>query len=178
MITSAAIGATVHDKATVTGSGPAPTGTVDFTWYNNATCSTAAAAGIAAGTVTLVAGVAHPSSDEVLTATGGSFKAHYNGDSVYNASDGPCEPLTGQKLDSTTTTDVHAGPGANDTAAAPSITQAAIGSTVHDKATVTGVRPDADRQRQLPLVHQYDVRGRRHRRRDGRALRGRCPSQR
>ena len=40
VITSAAIGATVHDKAAVSGSGATPTGDVDFTvWLGNTTCS-------------------------------------------------------------------------------------------------------------------------------------------
>ena len=39
----------------------------------------------------------------------------------------------------TVATDIHAGAGANDTAGAAAILSAAIGSTVHDKATVTGV---------------------------------------
>ena len=71
---------------------PAPS---TFTWYNNSTCSSAAAPGIAAGTVALDGtGIAHPSNDEILTASGGSFSAHYNGDATYNPSDGACEPLT------------------------------------------------------------------------------------
>ena len=129
-ITSAPIGSTVHDKATVgTVAGyPAPTGTVSFTVYANMTCT---GAGTAAGSPALAAGVAHPSSDAVVPAGGLSFKAHYNGDSKYNGADGPCEPLTATKLNSSTATDVH-------DAAHSVITSAPIGTTVHDKATVTG----------------------------------------
>jgi hypothetical protein len=92
VVLSVNAGTTVHDKATVTGSGPVPTGTADFTWYTNGTCSvgaTASGAGIA-----LVAGIAHPSTSQTPVSAGNySFKAHYNGDATYNAADGACEPL-------------------------------------------------------------------------------------
>jgi uncharacterized repeat protein (TIGR01451 family) len=93
VITQAAIGSTVHDKATVTGSAGAPTGTVDFTvWLGNTTCS---GQGAPAGTnVPLVSGAADPSDSRVVPGGGLSFRAHYDGDSVYEADDGPCEPLT------------------------------------------------------------------------------------
>ncbi len=73
--------------------GGTPTGTVTFTvWSGNTTCS---GTGTAAGTVPLdAAGVAHPSSDETVSAGGLSFKAHYNGSTTYNESDSACEPLT------------------------------------------------------------------------------------
>ena len=137
-ITQAPIGSTVHDQATVTGSGPTPTGNVSFTWYTNTTCS---GDGVTAGTVALAAGIAHPSSNETVPVGGGSFKASYGGDSTYNGSTGPCEPVEGTKINSSTATDIHAGPGANDGVGAPGITQAPIGSTVHDQAKVTGSGP-------------------------------------
>ena len=130
-ITHAAIGSTVHDKATVsgvTGFGT-PTGDVTFTVYaGNTTCT---GTGTSAGTVALAGTVAHPSSDSTVPVGGLSYKAHYNGDTIYNGVDGPCEPLAGDKLTSTTSTDVH-------NAAHGIITSAAIGSTVHDKASVSG----------------------------------------
>src|SRR5207342_481089 len=86
----------------------------------------------AAGTgVALVGGVAHPSADAVVGVNGLSFKAHYNGNATYLASDGACEPLSPAKLTPVVTTDVH-------NAAHGIIATAAIGSTVHDKATVSG----------------------------------------
>ncbi|HSF62685.1 MAG TPA: hypothetical protein VLA69_13385, partial [Gaiellaceae bacterium] len=93
VITQSAIGQTVHDKATVSGSGAIPTGTVDFTvWLGNTTCS---GEGTSAGTdVPLASGVADPSSSVAVPAGGLSFRAHYDGDSVYEPGDGPCEPLT------------------------------------------------------------------------------------
>jgi hypothetical protein len=133
VITSAPIGSSVHDQATVTGiGGPAnpvtPTGTVDFTVWDNKTCG---GAGTAAGTVALVNGVAHPSNDATVTNTGLSFQAHYNGDDNYFSADGPCEPLTATKLTPTVTTEIH-------DAAHNVITSAPVGSSVHDKVTVTG----------------------------------------
>ena len=130
-ITSAPIGSTVHDSATVSGSGgfPAPTGNVSFTVYlGNATCT---GTGTAAGSVALAAGVAHPSNDATVPVGGLSYKASYPGDSVYNSADGPCEPLTATKHDSTTATTIH-------DAAHGAITSAPIGTTVHDSATVSG----------------------------------------
>ena len=86
------LGSIVHDEATVSGTGPTPTGTVDFTFYTNVNC---AGAGVDAGTnIALVSGVAHPSDPQgPLSAGLYSFKAHYNGDTNYNAADSPCEPL-------------------------------------------------------------------------------------
>src|SRR5204862_788545 len=55
----------------------------------------------------------------------------YNGSTIYNGSTGDCEPLPATKLASATATDVH-------NAAHEVITSAAIGSTVHDSAKVTG----------------------------------------
>ena len=52
--TTIAFQSTIHDRAAVTGSGPTPTGSVDFTFYSNARCN---GTGTAAGTgIALVAG--------------------------------------------------------------------------------------------------------------------------
>ncbi len=94
VVTSVPVGTTVHDKATVTGEagGPAPTGTVSFTRYSDAQCTTNATT---SGTVALVAGVADPSNSFATVSAGSlSFKAHYNGDLNYVATDATCEPLT------------------------------------------------------------------------------------
>ena len=69
-----------------------------------------------------------------------SYRAHYLGDDTYKASFGPCEPLAGDKLDSSTATDVH-------NADHEVVTSAPIGSMVHDKATVSGPLDDSDRRR-------------------------------
>ena len=64
-VTSVALGSTVHDKATVSGTGAGtPTGKVDFTFFTSNDCTTG---GTAAGTdIVLDAnGVAHPSSTRV-----------------------------------------------------------------------------------------------------------------
>jgi hypothetical protein len=91
-VTSVPAGSKVHDKATVTGSAGTPTGTVSFTFFRNGTCN---GTGEAAGTVTLVNGVAHPSDTKGPLAAGSyAFKAHYNGDAKYTPADSACEPLT------------------------------------------------------------------------------------
>ena len=130
VVTQAAIGSSVHDSATVSGSGATPTGSVDFRVYlGNLQCS---GEGSAAGTVALDgSGVAHPSNSAVVPAGGLSFRGHYSGDAVYTAGDGPCETLAATQLTPTVVTDVH-------NADHQVVTQAAIGSSVHDSATVSG----------------------------------------
>ena len=94
-------GTVVHDEATVSkaagtpASVPDPTGTVDFTLYDNGTCD---------GNVVatdpgkpLVGGVA--TSADFTTTTGTfSYRAHFNGQpGVYPAHDGPCEAFEAGK---------------------------------------------------------------------------------
>jgi uncharacterized repeat protein (TIGR01451 family) len=130
-VTSAPIGSVVHDSATVSGAQGTPTGSVDFRWYTSKDCT---GASIAAGTVQLDAGgIAHPSDTQTVPVGGGSFKAHYNGDSTYNAADADCEPLDASKLDAHAVTTIH-------DAAHAAVTSAPIGSVVHDSATVTGTQ--------------------------------------
>ena len=95
----------VHDKAILTvGTGPAPKGSVTFTFYANGTCAVDGTVG--SDNVTLIqttlpepdgraVGVAHPSDDrEILTAGAYSFKAAYDGDDPnYEPAEGRCEPL-------------------------------------------------------------------------------------
>ena len=107
----------------------------------------APATGAAAGATVAVGagGIAHPSSDETLTSSGGSFKAVYSGDANYTGSTGACEPLTASKLDEL---DRDRHPPRHQRAratprAAPAITSAPIGSTVHDMATVSWARAPA-----------------------------------
>jgi uncharacterized repeat protein (TIGR01451 family) len=93
VVTSVGSGATVHDRAVVSGTTfGTPTGNVSFRWFTNGTCD---GEGVAAGTVALVNGVAHPSDEETPATPGSySFQATYQGDGNYNASTGACEPLT------------------------------------------------------------------------------------
>jgi hypothetical protein len=91
VVSSAPIGSAVHARATVSGSGLTPTGTVNFTVFANMTC---AGSGTAAGTLALDAsGVAHPSNSAAVASSGLSFKAHYNGDAHYTAADSACQSL-------------------------------------------------------------------------------------
>jgi uncharacterized repeat protein (TIGR01451 family) len=129
VITHAPIGSKVHDKAAVSGALGVPTGTVDFTVYTgNTQCQ---GDGVAAGSVALVNGIAHPSGEATVPVGGLSYQARYKGDDTYKESLGPCEPLGGDKLDSSTKTDIH-------NAAHEVITEAPLGATVHDQATVSG----------------------------------------
>ena len=80
------LGTNVHDKATVTDSvaGVDPTGNVTFTFFANNACT---GPGTGKGTVALAAGVAHPSDASGALAAGDyAFRAHYNGDTNFDAS--------------------------------------------------------------------------------------------
>src|SRR5262249_31161988 len=132
VITSAALGDTVHDSTTLSGKVGTitPTGSASFTFYPNGSCT--AGTGSSAGSASLVYPTAHPSSDEGPLSTGSySFKATYGGDGNYNGSTSSCEPLTVGKADTTLSTDIH-------DAAHNVITSAALGDTVHDSATLSG----------------------------------------
>ncbi len=91
VITSAIASTSVTDRATVTGAGATPTGTVDFTFYNNNACSSGSNAGSG---ISLSGNTATSSTEGALAAGSYSFKAHYNGDANYVAADGPCETLS------------------------------------------------------------------------------------
>src|SRR6185503_13077785 len=121
----------VHDSATVSGTSfGAPTGTVDFTFFTINNCTTG---GSSSGTgIALVSGAAHPSTDQgPLAAAFYSFQATYSGDGNYNGSTSACEPLTVNKADSNTATEIH------DTTHGV-VTSVALGASVHDQATVSG----------------------------------------
>jgi LPXTG-site transpeptidase (sortase) family protein len=92
-ITFAALGDSLHARATVTGNDtPAATGSVTFSAYANPSCS---GTGSNAGTLSLAAGgEAEPSLGVVLTEDGLSFRARYGGDANYPATDGPCVPIS------------------------------------------------------------------------------------
>ena len=132
-MTSVPLGSTVDDSATVTGTAfGVPTGTVTFTWFTTSNGCSGASTG--AGTIPLVAGVAHPSTAFGPLAAGSySFRATYNGDVNYSASTGPCEPLSVTTAGTSTATTIH-----NVTNHNVGVTSVPLGSTVDDSATVTG----------------------------------------
>src|SRR5262249_25746751 len=85
-----------------------------------------------------VNGVAHPSADATQSVGGISFTAHYNGSTTYKTATNGCRQHTPTQPDSSVGTDIQAGKGADDAAGAAAVSSAAIGSTVHGPATVTG----------------------------------------
>lgn len=126
VITTATVGDTVHDSATVTGSGPIPSGNVNFEFYTGPGSQVCDGVGSAAGTVALNgSGIADPSNNEgPLSAGQYYFEAHYVGDSTYNPADGPCEPLAVSKASpSISTTPSAGGP---------------IGTVLNDTAVLSG----------------------------------------
>ena len=160
------LGSTVHDSATVTGLGVTPTGTVDFSFYEEEDCGGTA---IAAGNVALVGGVADPSDAKGALGPGDyGFSAHYNGDANYEQGDSLCEPFSVKKGELTAATKLH------DPAhvVIPDGTALDLGAKVHDTAQITGaVDGLPDWCRDVHVVRQ--LHGVRHGRRSGRQRRHR-----
>jgi hypothetical protein len=131
VVTSVDVGTTVHDKATVTGTVGTPTGTVTFEWFTNGTCTDPAAD--TSSSFALSGGIVDATTFTKTPTTSGSyaFQATYSGNGSYNSKVGPCEPLTVNKIDPSVSTDIHNGSDAV-------VTSVDAGTTVHDKATVTG----------------------------------------
>jgi hypothetical protein len=125
--TSVALGTAVHDSATV---GPqvadfAITGTVTYSFFSNGSC-----AGTAASTEAVAVGT--ETTPQTLAAGSYSYKASYGGDGNYHGSTGTCEPFAVGKTDTGTATSViNEANGADVTG-----TTVALGTTVHDSATV------------------------------------------
>jgi hypothetical protein len=138
VVTSAQIGTSVHDSATVTGTaaGGTPTGSVTFSvWLGRTTCpDPTQVAPSDTATVTLVNGVADPALAKTVPVGGLAYKAHYNGSTTYNESDSACEPLTATRINSSTATEIHD----STENVVPNGGTVAAGSSVHDLATVTG----------------------------------------
>ncbi len=138
--TSVVAGTTVHDSATVTGSGATPTGNVDFFWYpDGVTCAaggtnSANATASGAGVVLDANGTAHPSTAQTPATVGTyAFQAHYLGSLTYPAAWGPCETLTVTAVAAVTptvATTIHDG-------SHNVVTSVAVGTAVHDYATVS-----------------------------------------
>jgi hypothetical protein len=131
VVTSIGVGGTVHDKATVTGSVGTPSGTVTFAWFTNGTCTGTPSA--TSGTFSLTSGTADGTTFTQTPSVSGSFafQSTYSGDNTYNSKVGPCEPLTVNKVNpGSFTTDIH-------DASHTIVTAVNVGSTVHDKATLT-----------------------------------------
>ncbi len=136
VVTSVALGTTVHDQASVTGIGVPglePSENVDFMFFNNDACE---GEGTDSGSVALDGndpGIADPSDDQGPLAAGSySFQAHYIGDANYKDATGPCEPLTVEKADLSLATDIH-------DAAHAIVTSVPLGSTIHDEADISDI---------------------------------------
>jgi hypothetical protein len=130
IVLSVVNGATVHDSATVAGSGPTPTGDVTFDFFTNGTCTskpsqTSGAFALVGGTVDATSFAQGP-----LSTGSYSFMAHYSGDVNYNPGDGPCEPLAVTQNQPTVATILSA-------------ENVPVGTAVHDSAILTGETSDA-----------------------------------
>jgi hypothetical protein len=137
---TAGLNTSVHDKATVGGvTNGTPTGSVTFRFYtSSAACTndTTFSAGTTKGTVTLVSGVAHPSTASGALGPGTyAFKAQYasNDTTKWNNATSSCEVFNIGKAQLGINTTVHSD--SPDQALAGNL---ALGSGAHDSATVTG----------------------------------------
>jgi hypothetical protein len=140
VVTSAQIGSSVHDLATVTGTaaGGIPSNTVTFSvWLGRTTCPSGAGAPLPDATATVslnASGVADPALAQTVPVGGLAYKAHYNGSNTYSESDSACEPLTATKINSSASTEIHD----SSENVVPNGGTVAAGSSVHDSATITG----------------------------------------
>ncbi len=96
VVTAVAVGSTVHDFVTVTGQPglQVPTGNVNIDWFLNNTCTGQPVSN--SGSVGPLANGQFDATAFAFTVnapSGRAFRAHYEGDTTYLPSDGPCEPL-------------------------------------------------------------------------------------
>lgn len=139
---SVPLGSVIHDLATVTPGGSiAPTGNVDFRFYNTVAACTSDSTftgGTTKGSVALDGanpGVAHPSTDTGSLGAGTyAFKAKWAGDTNYTGNISDCETFTVNKAPLTVTTTVH---DASHNVIANNA-HVPLGTNTHDNATVTG----------------------------------------
>jgi hypothetical protein len=135
------IGDKVHDSATLSNAStsPLPSGTVTYTIYSDNTCSTQATTGTSGqidaqpATVTLNANGSVPDSGAVTFQQAGIYywQAVYSGDAYNNGATSPC---TSEKLVVKTNPSI---------ATQLSASSVAIGTTVHDSATLSNATSDA-----------------------------------
>lgn len=133
-VTSVAAGSSVTDQATVSGSfGPA-TGSVTFTFFENATCASPGTPLAPASPI--LDDVATSPSENDLAAGSYSFKASYDGEGSYEGSTSACEPFTVAPVAPTITSTVFGEWGSSgQIVVGPSLT---AGMVAFDKDAVTG----------------------------------------
>ncbi len=125
-----ALGSSVADSATVVTqvNGFVIGGTVTYHFYTTGDCSGASSD----QTVAMAGGlVPNSGSHGPLAAGSYSFKADYSGDSNYNGDSSACEPFSATRADTNTSTVVI-----DESTGLPVISPAALGTSVHDTATV------------------------------------------
>ncbi len=129
---SEATGSSAYDTSSLIGEAGdiAPTGTVSYTYWNDADCGVSeSAAGTSAGS-NLAIGT-QSSTEGPLGAGSYSFQATYSGDSNYTGSTSPCESFS-------------VGAASSSTASTPTSSIITEGSGNTDAATVTGSDPSVD----------------------------------
>ncbi|WIO73175.1 Ig-like domain-containing protein [Porticoccaceae bacterium LTM1] len=147
--TTLKVGSSVHDFINIIGSGvpnlPDPTGTADWTLYDNATCDGNV---LDSGTANLTpAGGGTATADNVggytkNTAGSISYGITYSGDENFPPVDEEhCEVVSFEKYDTMTSTAIHA---ENDHATDIQGGAVNIGTSVHDQATVALANSESD----------------------------------
>ncbi|WIO73176.1 Ig-like domain-containing protein [Porticoccaceae bacterium LTM1] len=147
--TTLKVGSAVHDFINIIGSGvpnlPDPTGTVDWTLYDNGTCDgnvllsgTSGITGNGDGT----ASVDNVGSYTKNSAGSISYGITYNGDVNFPAVDEEhCEVVSFEKYDTMTSTAIHAG---NDHVTDIQGGAVNVGTSVHDQGTVSLANTETD----------------------------------
>jgi hypothetical protein len=135
-ITSAiALGSVVHDRALVTGEVTGvPKAAVQFNLFPNATCVAGTGASVANTGADNGPGTGERSASSAALGAGSyGYLAVQPSDANYNVTDDTgCEPFTVNKGTLHISTDIHLDPGHT------TVTTVTAGSSVHDRATVTG----------------------------------------
>lgn len=126
------VGTVIHDQIILTPtstSNAMATGTVDFLFYNNATCLGTPAQ--AENNVVLVNGQAE-SATTTAPLFAASYSVHYDGNNDYPAMTAGCEWITVSQAQTTVTTEIHTADHANVTDGS-----VVVGTLIHDKFIIT-----------------------------------------
>ncbi len=133
VVTSVPIGSNVHPAVSLSGYLGVPTGSIEFRWFTNGTCSgdgVPATLSLNGGTLdafSLIATLDSPGT--------GSFRATWGGDATHNPATSPCAPVIfNEKLEVEVELAVH-------DAAHGAVTNVPEGTSIHPRAAVTGSGP-------------------------------------
>src|SRR5262249_19921333 len=136
--TSVLLSSVVHDTAHVTGGVSGfPIPAISFTLTSNYTGTCAAGAAVGLNGTDAGNSDARTVDSAPLTVGAYAYRAVVAGDNNYDGATSACEPFSAGKANTTVVTTIHNGNPATDVAAG-NVSSVVAGSTVHDKAVVSG----------------------------------------